>query len=160
VANRKATVARTNDDHIDKRPHVPGVYRTVLRHWCREEVLNPNNRYPVNCCGALEYEHEEYTAWEAKVEAVTDRLFTERVGLGEPVDAWWYWLPKNLPAPLDKLGRDPAPRRLTVYADDRIDARNHFEGLRKVYYERARYSRTCDHGYFQAAFALAGEWGA
>jgi hypothetical protein len=99
---------------------VPGVYRTVLRHWCREEVLNPNNRYPVDCYGALAYEHEEYAAWEAEVGAVADRLFNERVGLGEPVLAWWYWLPKNLPPPLDKLGRDPAPRRLRVYPDDRI----------------------------------------
>jgi hypothetical protein len=99
---------------------VPGVYEHVLREWCREEVMNPNNGYPVNCYGALEYEHEKYAAWEAEVEEVADTLFSERLGLAEPVVAWWYWLPKNLPPPLDTLGRDPAPRRLRVYPDDRV----------------------------------------
>ena len=45
-------------------------------------------------------EGEEYDAWEAEVEACVDQLFSKRVGLGEPVNAWWYWLPK-LPPPLD-----------------------------------------------------------
>jgi hypothetical protein len=48
---------------------------------------------------------------------------------------------------------------MTIFPDDGVDAQNHFDALRKLYYERARYSRNCDHGYFQAAFALAIEFG-
>ena len=159
MANRKGVVNGTTEETVDNRPHVPGVYRTVLRHWCRREVMNPNNGYPVNCYGALEYEHEEYDAWEADVEAVADELFNERVGLGEPVEAWWYWLPKNLPPPLDQLGHDPTPRRLTVYADDRIGAEAWLGSLRELY-ERARYYPNCDHEYFRQAFILAEAFGA
>jgi hypothetical protein len=124
MANRRGTADRAAGGDRNKAAdgiRIPGVYEHVLREWCREEVMNPNNKYPVDCYGELAYEHEEYAAWKADVEAVTDKLFAERVGLGEPVVAWWYWLPKNLPPPLDKLGRDPAPRRLRVTADDRVE---------------------------------------
>ena len=101
---------------------VPGVYRTVLRHWCREQVLNPNNKYPVDCYGALAYEHEEYALWEAEVEAVTDTLLEERVGLGEPIVAWWFWLPLPLPPPLDVMNdrAGGGPRHASVTVDDRV----------------------------------------
>jgi hypothetical protein len=121
MANRKGLAAGPAEETVGNRPYIPGVYRTVLRHWCRAEVLDPNNRYPVNCYGELAYEHEEYAAWKAEVEAVVDKLFDERVALGEPVEAWWYWLPKNLPPPLDNLGKaGDGPRHFWVTADDLV----------------------------------------
>lgn len=121
MANKRGTAAGVaGHNKVADSVHVPGVYRTVLREWCREEVLNPNNRYPVDCYGALAYENEEYAAWEAEVEAVADTLFDDRVGLGEPVVAWWYWLPK-LPPPLHVVtNRSGGPRRARVYPDDRV----------------------------------------
>ncbi|OBJ53406.1 hypothetical protein A9W95_18260 [Mycobacterium sp. 1423905.2] len=59
---------------------------------------------------------------ERDVAAQAERLFAQRVGVGKPVIAWWYWLPLPLPPPLDKVGRAAdAPRRLRVTADDMID---------------------------------------
>ena len=59
---------------------------------------------------------------EGRVEAVVDNLFDARVGLGEPVNAWWYWLPKNLPPPLDNLGKTgDGPRHFLVTADDLVN---------------------------------------
>jgi len=93
-----------------------GIYEHVLREWCRAEVRD----YPQYVYGSLEFEGEEYRQWEAEVEAVADELFNERVGLGEPVVAWWYWLP-NLPPPLDVVtDRSGGPRRARVTADDRV----------------------------------------
>jgi hypothetical protein len=125
MANRRGTADRAaGGDRHNKATdgiRIPGVYEHVLREWCREEVMNPNNKYPVDCYGALAYEHEEYVAWEAEVEAVVDKLFDERVGLGEPVNAWWYWLPKNLPPPLHNLGKaGDGPRHFWVTADDLV----------------------------------------
>ncbi|MGO8849392.1 MAG: hypothetical protein ACLP75_12460 [Mycobacterium sp.] len=156
MANRKATVART--DEADPGIQVPGIYRTVLRHWCRAEVLNPNNRYPVDCYGALAYEGEEYDAWQAEVQACADEVFNEHLAAGTPIDAWWYWLPPGLPWPLDTLGHDPAPRRVTITADDRVDATKWQQGVIELY-SRARHYSGCDHAYFQAAMNWPGEAG-
>jgi hypothetical protein len=119
MANRRGTAAGDRHDKAADSVQVPGVHRTVLWKWCEEQVMNPNNGYPVNCYGALEYEHEEYAAWEAEVEAVTDKLFEERVGLAEPIDAWWYWLPLPLPPPLDVMNSraGDGPRHARVTAD-------------------------------------------
>jgi len=94
-----------------------GIYKHVLREWCRAEVCD----YPEYAYGPLEFEGDEYRQWEAEVEAVADKLFNEHAGLGERINAWWYWLPKGLPAPLDNLGKGgDGPRHFWVYADDRV----------------------------------------
>jgi hypothetical protein len=122
MANRRGTAAGDRHDEAADSVHVPGVYRTVLWKWCEEQVMNPNNGYPVNCYGTLEYEHEEYAAWDAEVGAVTDKLFEERVGSGAPVVAWWCWFPPNLPPPLDNLGKTgDGPRRFLATSDDRVE---------------------------------------
>ena len=162
MANRKSAALTTADDTVDRRPCVPGLYRRVLPVVCRKEVT----RSPRFVHHALRDEQDPQCVIEAaEITAQADQLAAERLAAGEPIECWWYDVKElpapfdQLPPPLNKLGHDPAPRNFTVYADDRIDARNHFEGLRKLYYERARYSRTCDHSYFQSAFALAAEWG-
>jgi hypothetical protein len=161
MANRKNTLATTAEDTVDRRPRVPGLYRRVLPAVCLREVAHS----PGFGWHALLDEHDpQYQIEEARIKAEAAQLAAERLAEGAPIEAWHYDLKDlpapfdQLPAPLDKLGFDPSPRRMTITPDDRVDASADFESVRKTY-ERARYSPTCDHGYFQAAFALAGEWG-
>jgi hypothetical protein len=63
---------------------------------------------------------ERIEAGEREIEALAGELFGERVGAGEPVVAWWYWLPLPLPEPLDGVGRADGPRHVRVGADDMI----------------------------------------
>ena len=161
MANRKNTLATTGDDTVDRRPCVPGLYRAVLPIVCLREVAHS----PGFWGNALLDQHDpQYQIGEARIKAEAAQLAAERLAAGEPLECWWYDskdLPApfdQLPAPLDKLGRPPSPRRMTITPDDRVDASADFESVRTTY-ERARYSRTCDHGHFQAAFALAAEWG-
>jgi hypothetical protein len=161
MANRKNTLATTAEDTVDRRPCVPGLYRRVLPVACLREVTHS----PRFVHHALRDEKDpQHQIEAAQIEAQAAQLAAERLAEGAPIEAWHYDL-KNLPAPfdqlaapLDKLGFDPSPRRMTITPDDRVDATAHFESARTTY-ERARYSRTCDHSYFQAAFAQAAEWG-
>lgn len=155
MANRKNTITTTTDDTVDRRPIARGLYRRVLPVVCLREVTHS----PRFVHRALRDEKDpQYQIEAAQIDAQAAQLAAERLAHGTPIEAWHYDVPKDLPAPLDKLGFDPSPRRMTITPDDRVDATAHFESARKTY-ERARYSRTCDHGYFQAAFALAAEWG-
>lgn len=158
MANRKATVARTDDEIVDRRPLVPGIYRRVLGTVCLREAEEARmSRNPGGWLQASD-DADELAEWESGVAAEAEQLTGQRLTDRTPIKAKWYDVPKGLPAPLDQLGRDPAPRYLTIYPDDRIDATKWFNGLRRTY-ERARYFPNCDHGYFQAGFALAGEFG-
>jgi hypothetical protein len=94
------------------------VYRQVLRQVCRKEIAD--TRYPYR--GLRDLHDPQRLVEESQITALADALFDERVGLGEPVIAWWYQLPKNLPAPLDKLGKTgDGPRHARVTADDRVE---------------------------------------
>jgi hypothetical protein len=156
MANRKNTIANTAEETVDRRPLIPGIYRRVLPVVCLREIgRSPRFAYH----GLLDMHDPQRLVEEAEMEALAEQLAAERAAAGEPITVWWYDLPAGLPPPLAQL-HDPAPRSFTITADDRIDARNYFEGLRRNYYERARHYPNCDHGYFQAAFALAGDFGA
>ncbi|MGO8964995.1 hypothetical protein [Mycobacterium sp.] len=158
MANRKGVVANTAEDTVDRRPLVPGIYRRVLPVVCLREISR-SPRFAFH--GLLDLHDPQAAAEEAEMAALAEQLVAERLAAGEPIEARSYdlrELPGKLPPPLDKLGFDPAPRQMIVTPDDRVDATAHFHGLRRLY-ERARYSRNCDHGFFQAAFALEGEWG-
>ena len=61
--------------------------------------------------------------------------------------------------PWTSWGHGPSPRNMTISPDDRVDASNYFDGVRRLY-EQARRYPNCDHGFFQEAFILAVEWGA
>ena len=83
---------------------------------------------------------------------LAEQLAEQRLAAGTPIEAWWYDMPKNLPPPLNQLGRDPAPRCLTVYADDRIGAEAWLGSLRDMY-ERARHYPNCDHEFYRQAIS-------
>lgn len=141
----------------DNRPHIPGLYRQVLLVVCLREVERSHS-YAL----ADDDVPAELTARnDAEAALLADR----RLVAGTPIEVWHYDLKDlpapfdQLPAPLDTLGRDPSPRRMTLTPDDRVDATAWFDQQRAIY-ERARFSRTCDHGYFQSAFILASEFGA
>jgi hypothetical protein len=156
VANRKRQTAAV-DETVDNRPHLPGIYRSVLPAVCLREI----RRSPRFAYHGLRDLHDPQAAVEeAEMMVLAEELAERRLAAGESIKAMWYDLPKGLPAPLDKLDFDPSPRSMTIYPNDRVDATKYFNGLRTSYYERARHYPNCDHGYFQAAFALAGEWGA
>lgn len=95
---------------------------------CLREVKDRRGVVPDDALGA----------WETAAQAEADQLAEQRAG--NPVVAWWYDLPTGLPEPLDKLGHDPAPRYVTVWSDDTVDASEAFSKARSTY-ERARHSR-------------------
>ncbi|APT13043.1 hypothetical protein O981_23310 [Mycobacterium avium 10-5560] len=113
---------------------------------CLREVKDRRGVVPDDALGA----------WETAAQAEADQLAEQRAG--NPVVAWWYDLPTGLPEPLDKLGHDPAPRYVTVWSDDTVDASEAFSKARSTY-ERARHFSGCDHGYFRAKFDLAKAFG-
>ncbi len=93
------------------------VYKRALRAWCRQQIIDADNcRLAIERVVASD-DPEALQGWESEVTSRTDALFDERVVLGEPVVAWWFWLPK-LPPPLDAVGRADGPRRVRVTADD------------------------------------------
>lgn len=134
---------------LDQRPRVAGLYRQVLPVVCLREVKDRRG-------GGVEVPDDALGAWEAAALAEADQLAEQRAG--SPVVAWWFDLPTGLPEPLDKLGHDPAPRYVTVFPDDTVDASEAFNAARSTY-ERARHFPGCDHGYFQAKFELAKAFG-
>ncbi len=127
---------------------VPGVYRAVLREWCRAE--------------AVEQLSDPLTGVLAGPEAdvLAEELFAERAG--QPLSVRWYvfkdadLLP--LPAPLDEVGSGRGPRRLRVWPDDRVDAAEWAADV-AAKYEKARHFPGCDQAFFQAAAALTGAVG-
>ncbi len=150
MANRKATVAR---DETDNRPHMPGLYRKVLPVVCLREISrSPRFAYH----GLRDLHDPQAVIEESEMEALAGQLAAERLADGIPIDAWWYDLPPGLPAPLDTLGHDPAPRRVTITADDRVDATKWQQGVIELY-SRARHYSGCDHAYFRAAMNWPGE---
>ena len=156
MANRKAAVARTDDEIVDRRPRIEDLYRRVLSVVCLGEI----RRSPRFVYRGLRDLHDPQAAVEeAEMAALAEQLAEQRLADGTPIECWSYDLPKGLPAPLDQLGHDPSPRRLTIYPDDRVDASKWFGGVRQTYERAARFSPRCDHSYFQAAFALAREYG-
>jgi hypothetical protein len=101
----------------DNGIHLPGIYERVLREACRQQVIEESGLMS-DWLTASETA-EAIAQWESEVTVLSDLLFNERVGLGEPVIAWWYWLPQNLPPPLDDLGKTgDGPRHLLVTPDD------------------------------------------
>jgi hypothetical protein len=57
-----------------------------------------------------------FAEYEREVAVLADLLFDER--FGQPVIAWWYWLPKPLPPEW----REPAaPRRFRVIPGDLVE---------------------------------------
>lgn len=158
MANRKGVVAAVTAEEtaVDRRPKIPGLYRRVLPAVCLREI-SQSPRFAYH--GLLDLHDPQAAVEEAEMAALAEQLAAERTAAGTPIKAQSYDLPPGLPPPLDRIRYDPWPRCITITADDRIDASNHFEGVRKMY-ERARHYPNCDHGYFQAAFALAEAFGA
>jgi hypothetical protein len=113
-------MARRPPDAVVNRDngiHIKGIYARVLREACRQHVIEESNLMS-DWLTASETP-EGIAQWESQVTVLSDVLFDERIGLGEPVIAWWYWLPVPLPPPLHRVGRAAnAPRRLEVTADD------------------------------------------
>ena len=99
---------------------MPEVYQSVLRQACKREIEETDES-----CNPADWllssdDPKKLAEWDRRVAALADQLFDERVGAGEPVIAWWYWLPLPLPAPLDRVGRADGPRRLGVTVDDYV----------------------------------------
>ena len=153
VANRKGATARADDDTVDRRPYVPGLYRQVLPVACLREI----SRSPRFAYHGLRDLHDPQAAVEeAEMAALAEQLAAERVAAGTPVEVQWSEL-KSLPppfdklsAPLDKPGVDPVPRYVTIGPDDRVDASESFDADRATY-ERMRRFPNCDHAYFRAS---------
>jgi hypothetical protein len=147
VANRKSTAAV---ETVDRRPRVEGLYRRIFPVVCLREVKERR--------GFLEVSGDPVAlaTWKAAADGEAEQLVEQRAGT--PVVAWWYDLPAGLPAPLDQVGHDPAPRYLPVYPDDVVDASEAFNVARSTY-ERARHFPNCDHAYFLAKFDMAKEFG-
>lgn len=94
--------------------HVPGSYEAVLREWCKREVSDPRDWLTASADAAA------FAEYKRGVTVLADLLFDERVG--EPVIAWWYWLPRPLPMPLRAVGRAAdAPRRFRVILGDLVE---------------------------------------
>jgi hypothetical protein len=118
MANKRGTAAGVaGHNKVADSVHVHGVYRQVLRQVCRQEIAD--TRYPYR--GLRDLHDPQRLVEESQITTLADGLFDERVGLGEPVVAWWYQLPKNLPPPLDVVGRADGPRHARVTADDRVE---------------------------------------
>jgi len=154
VANRKTQ--RADDENIDSRPHVPGLYGRILPVVCLREVReNAIARSPGAYLVASD-DPEQMAEWGDEARAAeAAQLAAERLAAGTPIEAKSYDLP-GLPAPLDTLGHDPAPRYVTITADDRVSAEKWQQAIRALY-ERARWSPNCDHGHFQAAMNWPGD---
>jgi len=61
-----------------------------------------------------------FAEYEREVAVLADLLFDEHAG--EPVIAWWYWLPRPLPLPLRAVGRAAdAPRQFRVIPGDLVE---------------------------------------
>lgn len=146
MANRKTAALSV----VDSRSRVRGLYRWLLPVVSLREVRDRRDFLQASS------DADALADWEIDTEAEADRLAIERDG--SPIDARWTDLPKHLPPPLDTIGRDPAPRFLTVYPDDVVDASAWFGQLRTMY-ERARHFPNADHGFFSAAADLAKEYG-
>jgi hypothetical protein len=101
--------------------HAPGVYVRMLRESCRVEVRDRQYGH----LALMDTNDPERVSGARKAEALAGELFNERVGAGQPVIAWWYWLSDAgllpLPEPLDTVGSAAGPRRVVVTADDRIE---------------------------------------
>ncbi len=121
----RRVVGVTGDGHNGIDPensvHVSGVYESVLRQWCRREIIDESGARLAIAWVTASDDPTKRAEWEAEVTALAGLLFDERVGAGEPVVAWWYWLPP-LPPPLDVVGRADGPRRVRVTADDVLTA--------------------------------------
>ena len=156
MANRKNSLAAgAPEDTVDKRPHVPGLYRRLLPVVCLREI----RRSPRFVYHALNDEHDpQYLAEELQITAEAQQLEAEYLAAGTPIEVRGYELPEGLPAPLDNPRFDPSPREVTIGPDDRVDASESFNAT-KVLYQRVRHYPNCDHAYFQAAFAMAAEFG-
>ncbi|MDT5224655.1 MAG: hypothetical protein QOG19_2062 [Mycobacterium sp.] len=116
MANRRGTAAGVVNKVADS-VRVPGVYRSVLHEWCRQEIVDSGS-YAVRWLSATD-DPVKLAQWESEVTTLAGLLFDERIVLGEPVVAWWYWLPK-LPPPLHRVGRADGPRHARVSADDLV----------------------------------------
>ena len=99
---------------------VPGVYRKMLREACRVEV----SRHQYGYLALMDDNDPAYVVGLCEAEVLSGELFNERVGAGEPVVAWWYWLSDAgmlpLPPPLDTVGSASGPREVLVTPDDTI----------------------------------------
>jgi hypothetical protein len=98
----------------DNMIHVPGSYEAALREACRREVMNPVEWLAASGDAAT------FAEYEREVSVLADLAFDER--FGEPVIAWWYWLPRPLPPPLAGVGRAAdAPRQFRVIPGDLVE---------------------------------------
>jgi len=98
----------------EKMIHVPGAYEAALRGWCKAEVTDPLDWLTASADAA------SFAEYEREVAVLADLLFDQR--FGEPVIAWWYWLPRPLPPPLQGVGRAAdAPRRFRVIPGDLVE---------------------------------------
>jgi hypothetical protein len=96
----------------DNMIHVPGSYEAALRGSCRREVMNLNPTAWLAASG----DAASFAEYEREVAVLADLAFDER--FGEPVIAWWYWLPRPLPP----MWRGPAaPRRFRVIPGDMVE---------------------------------------
>lgn len=99
----------------DNMIHVPGSYEAALRGSCRREVMNLNPTAWLEASG----DAASFAAYERDTEVLADLLCDERAG--EPVIAWWYWLPRP-PPPLQGVGRAAdAPRQFRVIPGDLVE---------------------------------------
>jgi hypothetical protein len=90
--------------------HVPGSYEAALRGWCKAEVTNPIDWLDASGDAGT------FAEYEREVAVLADLAFDET--FGEPVEAWWYWLPEPLPP----QWRGPAaPRRFRVIPGDLVE---------------------------------------
>jgi hypothetical protein len=99
--------------------HWPGVYTRMLRKACQVEA---GDRF--GHLALMDTNDPARAAGLREAEKLAGELFNERVGAGEPVIAWWYWLRDAgmlpLPEPLDTVGSAGGPRRVLVTVNDRI----------------------------------------
>jgi hypothetical protein len=102
------------DVQRDNMIHVPGSYEAVLRESCRREAMVPGGWLAASGDAA------RFADYEREVAVLADLAFDER--FGEPVIAWWYWLPRPLPLPLRDVGRSAsAPRQFRVIPGDLVE---------------------------------------
>jgi hypothetical protein len=98
----------------DNMIHVPGSYEAALRESCRREMMNPTAWLEASGDAA------SFAAYERDTAVLADLLCDERAG--EPVIAWWYWLPTPLPPQLRTVGRAAdAPRQFRVIPGDLVE---------------------------------------
>lgn len=103
---RRAPVAKEQHSNAI---HIPGAYGLALLEWCRHEVTDPMAWLTASGDAASFAEYERETG------VLADLLFDER--FGEPLEAWWYWLP-----PLPRQWQGPAaPRRFCVVPGDLVE---------------------------------------